>query len=94
MKRTLTLEYWVEDGWYAGRFQEVLGVFSQGETLPELEANLKAACQMLMEESATASPARVQTKQVEWTFHPKAARGSQAPSGLASRRFDRRQPGG
>ena len=33
MKRAFTLEYWQDDGWYVGKFREVPGVFSQGETL-------------------------------------------------------------
>ena len=40
MRRPFTLEYWLDDGWYVGRVREVPGVFSQGETLEELEANL------------------------------------------------------
>lgn len=37
MLRHFTLEYWVDEGWYVGRLKEVLGVFSQGESLEELE---------------------------------------------------------
>ena len=33
-------EYWIDDGWYVGKLREVPGVFSQGETLEELEANV------------------------------------------------------
>ena len=40
MRRPFTLEYWVDEGWYVGRLKEVPGVFSQGETLEELEANI------------------------------------------------------
>ena len=37
MERKFTLEYWIDDGWYVGRMKEVPGIFSQGETLKELE---------------------------------------------------------
>jgi predicted RNase H-like HicB family nuclease len=41
MLRHFTLEYWIDDRWYNGRIREVPGVFSQGETMDELEANSK-----------------------------------------------------
>ncbi len=50
MSRRFTLEYWIDDGWYVGRLREVPGVFSQGETLPELEENIRDAYRMMMEE--------------------------------------------
>jgi predicted RNase H-like HicB family nuclease len=50
MARYFTLEYWIDDGWYVGRLREVPGVFSQGETLPELEENIRDAYRMMMEE--------------------------------------------
>ena len=43
MERRFTLEYWVDDGWYVGRIKEIPGVFSQGETLEELEENVADA---------------------------------------------------
>ncbi len=43
MRRSFSLEYWIDDGWYVGRLKEVPGVFSQGETLEELEANIRDA---------------------------------------------------
>ena len=50
MKRKFTLEYWIDDGWYAGRIKEVPGVFSQGATLAELEKNIADAYKMVLEE--------------------------------------------
>jgi predicted RNase H-like HicB family nuclease len=41
--RQFTLEYWKDDDWYVGRLKEVPGAFSQGETLEELEENVKDA---------------------------------------------------
>jgi len=40
VERRFTLEYWIDDNWYVGRLKEVPGVFSQGETLEELEENI------------------------------------------------------
>lgn len=50
MLRNFTLEYWLDDGWYVGRLKEVPGVFSQGETLEELESNIQDAYQLMMED--------------------------------------------
>jgi len=49
MVRTFTLEYWQDDGWYVGRLKEVPGVFSQGESMAELEDNIRDAYKMMME---------------------------------------------
>ncbi|MFQ5637054.1 MAG: type II toxin-antitoxin system HicB family antitoxin [bacterium] len=46
-KAKLTLEYWIDDDWYVGKIKEVPGVFSQGETLEELEENIKEAYQLM-----------------------------------------------
>jgi predicted RNase H-like HicB family nuclease len=43
MRRTFSLEYWIHEGWYVGRLKEVPGVFSQGETLDELEDYIRDA---------------------------------------------------
>ena len=48
MKHEFTLEYWQDDGWFVGRLKEVPGVFSQGETLDELERNIEDAYQLVM----------------------------------------------
>jgi predicted RNase H-like HicB family nuclease len=50
MERKFTLEYWIDDGWYVGRIKEVPGVFSQGETLEELEENIADVYKMVIEE--------------------------------------------
>jgi predicted RNase H-like HicB family nuclease len=49
MTRLFTLEYWIDDNWYVGRLKEVPGVFSQGETLGELEINIRDAYKLVME---------------------------------------------
>ncbi|HJY83593.1 MAG TPA: type II toxin-antitoxin system HicB family antitoxin [Candidatus Binatia bacterium] len=49
MPKRFTLEYWIDDDWYVGRLKEVPGVFSQGESLGELEENIQDAYQMMAE---------------------------------------------
>jgi predicted RNase H-like HicB family nuclease len=63
MKRFFTLEYWVDDGWYVGKLKEVPGVFSQGETLQELQENIADAYRMMLE--AGAEPPRSGTRTIE-----------------------------
>lgn len=65
MRRTFSLNYWIDDGWYVGRLKEVPGVFSQGETLAELEENIRDAYQAMTEDEAGSAPAGAQTKDVE-----------------------------
>ncbi len=48
MRRRFTLEYWLDDGWYVGRLKEVPGVFSQGQTLEELEENIRDAYEAML----------------------------------------------
>lgn len=47
MLRQFTLEYWLDDGWYVGKLKEVPGVFSQGESLEELESNIRDAYRLM-----------------------------------------------
>jgi len=62
--RRFTLEYWLDDSWYVGRLREVPGVFSQGETLQELEENIQDAYRLMQEEQDVPHAAR-KTKEVE-----------------------------
>ena len=48
--RSFTLEYWIDDGWYIGRLTEAPGVFSQGESLQELEENVRDAYHLMLAE--------------------------------------------
>ncbi len=50
MIREFTLEYWIDDGWYVGKLKEVPGIFSQGETLEELEENIRDAYSLMLED--------------------------------------------
>ncbi len=68
MSRNFTLEYWIDDGWYVGKIKEVPGVFSQGESLDELEKNVQDAYQLMMQEEETVHRAGVKTKELEVTI--------------------------
>jgi predicted RNase H-like HicB family nuclease len=55
MRRSFTLEYWMDDDWYVGRLKEVPGVFSQGESVEQLEENIRDAYQLLIESGSASS---------------------------------------
>ena len=62
--RTFTLEYWQDEGWYVGRLKEVAGVMSQGQTLSELEENIRDAYRLMMD-TDPAPAATVLTREIE-----------------------------
>lgn len=62
MKHQFTLEYWQDDGWFVGRLREVPGVFSQGETLAELEVNVADAYELVMADAAAVPPGSAKSK--------------------------------
>jgi predicted RNase H-like HicB family nuclease len=65
MKRFFTLQYWTDEGWYVGKLKEVPGIFSQGESLQELEENIRDAYQLMLEEEEQVLPAaKVRTKDI------------------------------
>jgi predicted RNase H-like HicB family nuclease len=64
MQRNFTLEYWLGDGWYVGRLKEVPGVLSQGETLAELEENIRDAYQLMREDAPALEVTDVQVKEI------------------------------
>jgi predicted RNase H-like HicB family nuclease len=63
--RHFTLEYWIDDGWYVGKLREVPGVFSQGETLEELEDNIKDAYHIMLDEEEQTERSDVRVKELE-----------------------------
>ncbi len=50
MSHTFTLEYWPDEDGYVGRLREVPSVFSQGDTVAELEENIRDAYALLLED--------------------------------------------
>lgn len=68
MDQRFTLEYWVDDEWLVGRLKEVPGVFSQGETLDELEENIREAYHLMMSEVDIIPSQHVSLKELEITI--------------------------
>jgi predicted RNase H-like HicB family nuclease len=64
MERQFTLEYWLDDDWYVGKLKEVPGVFSQGESLEELEENIRDAYQLMMGEVELVNRPGLKTKEI------------------------------
>ena len=65
MQKTLTLQYWMDDGWYIGRLKEVPSVFSQGETIEELEENIRDAYHLMLETEPALERPDVRLKEIE-----------------------------
>ena len=63
--RTYTLEYWQDEGWYVGRLKEVAGVMSQGQTLSELEENIRDAYHLMTDTDPPPAAGPVLTRQIE-----------------------------
>ena len=38
-----TLVFWIDDGWFVGRIKEYPAVMSQGETLEDIQENIRDA---------------------------------------------------
>jgi len=43
----------MDEGWYVGRLKEVPGIFSQGESLKELEEHIRDAYHLMVEEEVS-----------------------------------------
>ena len=65
MKKYFTLEYWIDEGWYVGKLKEVPGVFSQGQTLEELEENIKDAYKLMLSDEDFIPVKDILKKEVE-----------------------------
>jgi predicted RNase H-like HicB family nuclease len=65
MRRSFTLEYWEDAGGFVGRLHEVPGVFSQGDTLAELEENIRDAYELVLEDEAATHREDAQVKEIE-----------------------------
>ena len=65
MARNFTLEYWEDDGWFVGKLKEIPGVFSQGESLDELEENIREAYRLMLDsEDKIDLAVEVKTKEI------------------------------
>lgn len=65
MRRAFTLEYWPDAGGFVGRLREVPGVFSQGDTLAELEENVRHAYRLVLDDQLGEARQAVQRKEIE-----------------------------
>ncbi|NER00827.1 MAG: type II toxin-antitoxin system HicB family antitoxin [Cyanothece sp. SIO2G6] len=63
MPQSFVLEYWNDEGWFVGRLRGIPGVFSQGETLEELEENIRDAYQLMTIDEEPA-PTEAKTKEL------------------------------
>ena len=61
MSQNLTLIYWKSDKFWLGKLLEYPEVMTQGETVEELEENIKDAYQLMIMDDV---PAEFQTKQI------------------------------
>lgn len=66
MRKSYTLVYWPDNSGYVGKLREVPGIFSQGETVEELEANIREAFNLVCEgQKFPDSITKVKTKSIE-----------------------------
>jgi predicted RNase H-like HicB family nuclease len=63
--RTFTLQYWRDEGWFVGRLAEAPGVMSQGQSLAELEENIRDAYQLMVEAEPAPTDSPVETRLIE-----------------------------
>ena len=49
MKQTFTLVFWLDEGMYIGELKELPNVFTQAETLDELEKNIQEVYSLMCE---------------------------------------------
>lgn len=68
MEKHFTMEYWIDDNWYVGRIKEFPSVFSQGETISELEKNICDAYNMVCSEIGIDIPENSKTKDLIFTI--------------------------
>ena len=64
MRRQFTLEYWEDEGWYVGKLKEIPGVFSQGETIDELEKNIQDAYKLMIHDESEVPDTEIHTKEI------------------------------
>jgi predicted RNase H-like HicB family nuclease len=66
MSTRFQMEYWKDGSWLVGRLPQVPGVFSQGHTLGELEANIWDAYRMMLgEQDRAPEECFVETMEIE-----------------------------
>ncbi|RKZ78585.1 MAG: type II toxin-antitoxin system HicB family antitoxin [Candidatus Parabeggiatoa sp. nov. 1] len=61
MKTKMTMIYWKSDKFWLGKLQEHPEIMTQGETLEELEENIKDAYRLMIMDDV---PEKYQTKEI------------------------------
>ena len=61
----LTLEYWPDDDGFVGRLREVPGVFSQGDSIEELEENIRDAYELVVADAREQPHPGARLKEIE-----------------------------
>lgn len=69
MQRHFTLEYWQDNGHYAGRVKEIPGIFSEGETLEDLEENIIHACRAMVAMETRAARNETQIREIAFEVY-------------------------
>ena len=64
MPAKFTLEYWKDEGWFVGRLVEVDGVFSQAESLEELEDNIREVYRLMQDSRGLEIPLESHRKEI------------------------------
>ena len=64
MHRHFTLDYWFDGMEYLGRLREIPVVYSQGETLSDLEENIRSAYKFMVELEGPLQSADVSSKEL------------------------------
>ncbi|MCX6598935.1 MAG: type II toxin-antitoxin system HicB family antitoxin [Acidobacteria bacterium] len=64
MPAKFTLEYWMDEGWFVGRLVEVDGVFSQAESLEELEDNIREVYRLMQDTRGLEIPLQSHRKEI------------------------------
>jgi len=65
MRSNFTLEFWRDGDYFVGRLLEVPGVFSQGETLEELQENIQDAYEVMVTQERVPAPPGAERQSVE-----------------------------
>ena len=65
MQKVFTLEYWEDEGGWVGRLKEVPGVFSEGDSVAELEVSIRDAYYLVLEAELASAREGAQLKDIE-----------------------------
>jgi len=64
MSRTFTLEYWPDADGFVGRLKEYPAVLSQGDTLEDLQENIRDAYHLMLEDDEADARPNARTMEI------------------------------